>query len=86
MAGCIPIIEDSELVRQKYGDAPILYTRDYSEINEIYLLAKYEEMMNKTWDFSKLFLGYWGEADQRMIKLRGNYWCKKVAGEPWYKQ
>jgi hypothetical protein len=48
-------------------------------------LEKYEEMMNKTWDFSKLFLGYWGEADQRLIKLRGNYWCEKVAGEPWYK-
>ena len=85
MAGCIPIIEDSELVRQKYGDTPILYTRDYSEINETYLLEKYEEMLNKTWDFSKLFLGYWGEADQRLIKLRGNYWCEKVAGEPWYK-
>jgi len=85
MAGCIPIVEDSELIRKKYGNAPILYTRDYSEINETYLKAKYEEMLKTEWDFSKLFIGYWDEAEQELIKYRGNYWCMKVAGEPWYK-
>lgn len=84
MAGCIPIVEDSELVRKKYGNAPILYTRDYSEINETYLAQKYEEMLKTEWDFSKLFIGYWNEDEQELIKYRGNYWCMKVAGEPWY--
>ena len=84
MAGCIPIVEDSELVRKKYGNAPILYTRDYSEINETYLTQKYEEMLKTQWDFSKLFIGYWDSTEQELIKYRGNYWCMKVAGEPWY--
>lgn len=84
MAGCIPIVEDSELIRKKYGNAPILYTRDYSEINEKYLSKKYEEMLKTEWDFSKLFIGYWNKEEQELIKYRGNYWCMKVAGEPWY--
>lgn len=84
MAGCIPIVEDSELIRKKYGNTPILYTRDYSEITETYLTRKYEEMLKTQWDFSKLFLGYWDEVEQKNIKYRGNYWCIKVAGEPWY--
>jgi hypothetical protein len=84
MAGCIPIVEDSELIRKKYGNVPFLYTSDYSEINERYLLSKYEEMLKAEWDFSKLFIGYWGATEQELIKYRGNYWCMKVAGEPWY--
>jgi hypothetical protein len=47
MAGCIPIVEESELIRKKYGNVPILYTRDYSEINEAYLTKKYEEILKK---------------------------------------
>jgi hypothetical protein len=84
MAGCIPIVEDSELIRKKYGNVPFLYTRDYSEINESYLSQKYEEMLKTQWDFAKLYIGYWTETEKELIKYRGNYWCIKVAGEPWY--
>ena len=84
MAGCIPIVEDGELIRKKYGNVPFLYTCDYSEINETYLSQKYEEMLKTEWDFSKLFIGYWDETEQELIKYRGNYWCMKVVGEPWY--
>lgn len=85
MAGCIPIIEESPLIRAKYGNAPILWTRDYSEITESYLLEKYEEMIDATWDFSSLFINSWSSCEQYMIRERGNYWCNKLTGEKWYK-
>lgn len=40
MAGCIPIIEDSPLMRVKYENVPVLWTYDYSEVNEEYLQEK----------------------------------------------
>ena len=84
MAGCIPIVEESELIRKKYGNVPILYTRDYSEISEAYLTEKYEEMLKKEWNFANLFINNWNEEEQELIKLRGNFWCMRLAGEPWY--
>jgi hypothetical protein len=85
MAGCIPIVEDGPLVRNKYGNAPILYTNDYSEITPEYLEQKYAEMVNKVWDFSRLFLGFWPPEDQYRIMQRGNYWTMRTLGELWYK-
>ncbi len=86
MAKCIPIIEDGPLVRAKYGNAPILFTRDYSEITQDYLEAKYAEMLDQRWDFSNLFLSSWSLEEQVLIKLRGNFWCEKLAGKPWYQE
>ena len=57
MAGCIPIIERNKHIVTKYGNCPILYTDDYSEITEEYLCKKYAEMLHTTWDFSRLLLG-----------------------------
>lgn len=84
MAKCIPIVEDSALIRAKYGNAPILYTHDYSEITQEYLEQKYTEMLDLKWDFSQLFLSSWSPEEQLLIKYRGNFWCEKLAGRPWY--
>ena len=77
LSGCIPIIEDNKHMRRKYSNMPVLYTKDYSEINEAYLLNKYNEFLNKKFDFSKLFLSNYSEIDKTNIKKYGNYWCKK---------
>jgi hypothetical protein len=84
MAKCIPIVEDSALIRAKYGNAPILYTRDYSEITQEYLEQKYAEMLDQRWDFSRLFMSSWSREEQLLIKYRGNFWCERLAGRPWY--
>lgn len=84
MAKCIPIVEDSPLIRAKYGNAPILYTRDYSEITQEYLEQKYEMMLDQHWDFSNLFMASWSPEEQVLIKMRGNFWCERLAGKPWY--
>ena len=84
IAGCIPIVEDGPLVRGKYGNAPILYTDNYSEITPEYLERKYEEMLQQEWDFSHLFLGFWHGEEQKRITLRGNYWMMNTIGKPWY--
>jgi hypothetical protein len=80
MAGCIPIIEKNLIIKKKYGDVPILYTIDYSEITEEYLEKIYEEYLDKKFNFSKLFMNYWSENEQQLIKQRGNYWCLKLNG------
>jgi hypothetical protein len=82
MAGAIPIIEYNPLIESKYKGCPILYTTDYSEINESYLLEKYNEMLHTEWDFSPLFLSHYEEQDE--IKRCGNYWMKRVLNVSWY--
>lgn len=85
LSGCIPIVEKSDLILEKYGDCPILYTTDYSEITTEYLEKKYEEMKSKVYDFSKLFLSYYSTEYQNIIKERGDFWCNKLVGKTWYK-
>jgi hypothetical protein len=84
MAGCVPIVEHSELIVSKYGDVPILYTRDYTEITPDFLVKKHEEMLRAEWDFSKLFIESWDEEEQERIRLRGNHWCNTLANSSWY--
>lgn len=79
MAGCIPIVEDSVQIREKYAGCPVLYTKNYLDINERYLQKKYEEMLDQTYDFSPLFLSHYTEEQQTHIKKAGNYWLKKLA-------
>ena len=79
MAGCIPIVEDNPLIREKYAGCPVLYTNHYLDINDRYLQKKYEEMLDQTYDFSALFLSHYTEEQQRQIKEQGNYWLKKLA-------
>jgi len=84
IAGCIPIVEDNPLVREKYKDCPILYTKDYSEITVEYLNNKYNEMINQVYNFSALYLSTYNNELQRNIKNNGNYWCSRFTGKIWY--
>lgn len=84
MAGCIPIMEDNPLIREKYRGCPILFTKDYSEINEFYLEQKYKEMIDQTFDFSRLFLSSYCLEDRIGIRFNGNYWIKKLCYKSWY--
>jgi hypothetical protein len=84
MAGAIPIVEDNELIREKYKGCPILYTKDYSEINESYLQEIYEKMINETYDFSPVILTSYSPEYQAQIKENGNYWAQRLTGQKWY--
>jgi hypothetical protein len=84
LAGCIPIIEENELIKEKYKDCPILYTKDYSEITKDYLEEKYKIMIDKEYDFSCLLLSSYSKDIQRQIKENGNYWANRLTGNYWY--
>lgn len=84
MAGCIPIVEYHKGIREKYKGCPVLYTNDYSEITEKYLLQKYEEMIDKEYDFSKLFLSTYPENIKTQIIENGNYWSSRLTNKFWY--
>jgi len=74
MFGCIPIIEKNERIAEKYAGCPILWTYDYSEITVDYLERKYAEMIDKVYDFSRLFLSYYNSELQKKIKENSEFW------------
>jgi len=78
MAGCIPVVEDSIHIREVYGNCPILYTTDYSEITPDYLEKKYDEMIDKTYDFSKLFVSSYSPDIQTEIRRNSSFWTRIV--------
>lgn len=84
LAGCIPIIEYNSLIEEKYKGCPILYTKDYSEINEEYLNKIYTEMINKEYDFSRLFMQYYNNEQIMRIKDYGNFWVNRLTQKVWY--
>jgi hypothetical protein len=85
LAGCIPIMEYNPLTQFKYRNLPVLYTRDYSEINEDYLNKVYLEMKDNTYDFSSLFLSYYNEEQRQRIYDCGNFWCSRLANTVFYR-
>ena len=84
LAGCIPIIERNPLTEEKYKGCPILWTTDYSEITPEYLKNTYMEMLEKTYDFSCLFLSNYNSEQQKEIKRCGNYWLNHITQSVWY--
>lgn len=85
LAGSIPIMEYSKDMECIYEGLPILWTDDYSEIKEDYLLNKYEEMLDKEFDFSKMFLYNYPEEEKKQIIDNANYWIGDGRwGERWY--
>ena len=84
IAGCIPIMEDNELIRIKYKDMPVLYTKDYSEITGDYLLEIYNTMMKTSYDFSKLFLNSYSDDEIKLIKRQSDGWCNHLTGTVFY--
>jgi len=83
-AGSIPIMEYNPLIEEKYKGCPVLYTTDYSEITESYLLDKYAEMVDKVYDFSALNLSYYSPETQVYIKECGNYWTNRFTNRSFY--
>lgn len=77
MAGSIPICEYNEKIEKKYENLPILYTKDYSDINKEYLIKKYNEMLKKEYNFEKLFFLYYTKEQQKEIKICSKRWCEK---------
>jgi hypothetical protein len=84
IAGCIPIIEDNPLIREKYKGLPILYTKDYSEITQSYLEKTYNSMINQKYDFSSLYLNNYSLEEKKIIKENGNYWANRIYNRYWY--
>ena len=79
MAGCIPIIERNPIIEEKYKGCPILWTTDFSEITESYLLQTYQDMLEKEYDFSCLFLGSYPDSLQDQVRECGNHWLSNIA-------
>jgi len=84
MAGCIPILERNPLTEQKYKGCPVLWTTDYSEITEDYLLKKYDEMIDQEYDLTALFISSYPPHIRGQIKANSNFWMKKFTGKPFY--
>ena len=63
----IPIMQYNTLMASKYKGLPILWTRDYSEINDNYLNKKYEEFLNNSFDFRRVLLSSYLPELQRQI-------------------
>ena len=64
----IPIIEYNAFIEKKYSTLPILWTRDYAEINDNYLKSVYPGFLAKNYDFRRLLLGYYKKPIQAKIK------------------
>ena len=84
ISGCIPIIEENAFMRHKYRDLPILYTKNYSEITNEYLEKKYDEMIDKKYDFSNLFITNYDNKNKELIKKFSNFWCMKTQKKKFY--
>jgi hypothetical protein len=80
----IPIVEDNKLSKDQLKGLPILFTHDFSEITEEYLLKKYNEMLETEYDFNFLFLSYFPLATQNIIKRRGDHWSHQVNRVAWW--
>lgn len=85
IAGCIPVVETNSKIYEKYLGCPILFTNDYSEITMEYLEKCYNEMLDKEWDFSRLFLNFYPENIQKEIIKNANFWSQRLSGLKWYK-
>jgi hypothetical protein len=84
LAGCIPVMEKNPLIEEKYKGLPILYTSDYSEINEQFLQRKYLDMKDRTYDFSRLFLSFYSDEEQELIRDCGNHWVNIITKKTYY--
>lgn len=85
LAGCIPIMERNPLTEEKYKGCPVLWTTDYSELTGEYLEYVYNQMIDKEYDFSCLFLSNYSLEQQKEIKDCGDYWVQRTTQTLWYK-
>jgi hypothetical protein len=78
LAGCVPIVEDNPLIREKYTELPVLYTKDYSDLAEDTLQKKWEMMLDTKYNYSSMFISSYSPEVQTEIKKNGNHWLKKL--------
>jgi hypothetical protein len=60
--GTIPIVVTEGIFHQELQDLPILFLKSYAELealNAPELERIYKEMLDKEWNYSKLYLKYW---------------------------
>lgn len=70
LMGSIPIIKRDPF-SYLYEDLPVLIVDDYSEVTEDFLLRKYEEISQQTYNFDKLYIGYWKEYIFEFLREHG---------------
>jgi hypothetical protein len=58
MVGTIPICISTP-IDPVYEGLPVLIVKDYSEISDEFLNEKYKEIINKPYNFTKLYTAYW---------------------------
>ena len=58
LINCIPIIMHSPLDRL-LQDLPVLLINDWSEVTELFLNQKYEEILSRQYNTEKIFASYW---------------------------
>lgn len=56
--GCLPIIKTS-LIDVLFEDLPVVIINDWSEISEELLEKKHQEILQKKYNFKKLYFKYW---------------------------
>ena len=72
----IPVIEYNSFIEKKYNMLPILWTKDYSNINDNYLNEQYLKFLDKDYDFRRVLLTQYSKKIQDEIKLI----CEHQAG------
>ena len=68
MSKGIPIIEYNAFIEKKYSMLPILWTRDYAEIDNNYLKSVYPSFFRKNYDFRRLLLSHYKKPLQHKIR------------------
>jgi len=58
LMGCYPIVISSTL-DPLFSDLPVVIINDWQEITEEFLEKKYLEMVNKKYNWNKLYMPYW---------------------------
>lgn len=82
----IPIVEYNELMHKKCHGLPILWSKDFSELTEEYLNKKYEEFLTYEFDFSTLYLSFYGYEEKKELLDRSKFWCiKRQLGNLFYR-
>uniref|UniRef100_A0A6C0AHC2 Nucleotide-diphospho-sugar transferase domain-containing protein n=1 Tax=viral metagenome TaxID=1070528 RepID=A0A6C0AHC2_9ZZZZ len=83
--GAIPIVERNEEMEKKLIGLPVLYTTDYSEINETYLKNIYDKMINTEYDFSRLIIQCYPKKSMELMIRRSNHWNSRRGKSLFYK-
>jgi len=67
LLGTIPIVQHFEL-DDLYADLPVVFVHDWNQINEEFLLKKYEEIKTKNYSNQKAYFDYWLDKIHRCQK------------------